>query len=161
MAAVEYFLKLDGIKGGSNDAKHKDELDVDSFSWGVSSTGGLVGTGAGGGAGKAEVHDFSITARTSVASPLLFQACASGQHIKDAVFTARSAGGGGSEFLRVALTDVVVSSFVTGGGEADSPGDSVSFGFAKVEFEYRPTLATGAAGPPVKAGWDLKANKKV
>jgi type VI secretion system secreted protein Hcp len=156
MAAVEYFLKLNGIKGGSNDAKHRDELDVDAFSWGVNQTG-TAAVGSGAAAGKAQVHDFSITARMSVASPLLFQACATGQHIKDAVFTARNANG--SEFLRVSMTQVVVSSYMTGGPEADAPMDSVTFGCAKVAFEYRPTLANGAAGPPVIANWDLKAGK--
>ena len=34
MAAVDYFIKFDGIKGESADAKHKDEIDVESWSWG-------------------------------------------------------------------------------------------------------------------------------
>ena len=34
MAAVDYFLKFDGIKGESADVKHKDEIDVESWSWG-------------------------------------------------------------------------------------------------------------------------------
>lgn len=160
MAAVEYFLKLNGIKGGSTDAKHKDEIDVDSFNWGVSQTGDFA-AGGGAGAGKAQVQDFGITARTSMASPPLFQACASGQHFKDAVFTARQVGGGGSEFLKVAFGDVLISSYQVGGGETDGPFDHVTLGFARVEIEYRTILPTGAPGPVVKFGWDNKSGKKL
>jgi type VI secretion system secreted protein Hcp len=34
MAAFDYFLKIDGIPGESTDSKHKDEIDVLSWSWG-------------------------------------------------------------------------------------------------------------------------------
>ena len=39
MANVDYFLKLDGIDGESQDQKHKNEIDVMSFSWGEKQTG--------------------------------------------------------------------------------------------------------------------------
>jgi type VI secretion system secreted protein Hcp len=156
VAAVEYFLKLTGIKGGSNDAKHKDEIDVDSFAWGAAmlDSGAL---GAGAGAGKAQVQDLSITARASVASPLLFQACVSGQHLKDAVFSVRQAGG--SEFLRILMTDVVVSSYQIGGHEVEQPLDQVTLGFGKVTIEYRPMKPDGSAGPAVTATWDRRSGK--
>ena len=48
MAAVDYFIKFDGIKGESADAKHKDEIDVESWSWGETH----AGTGPAGGAGE-------------------------------------------------------------------------------------------------------------
>ena len=58
--AVDMFLKLDGIKGESQDHKHKDEIHIESFSWGMNQTG-AHGVGGGGGAGKVSVHDISIT----------------------------------------------------------------------------------------------------
>ena len=61
--SFDAFLMLDGIKGESNDAKHKGEIDVKSFSWGVSQTG-AGHTGLGSGAGKAEFQD--LTDRKSV-----------------------------------------------------------------------------------------------
>jgi type VI secretion system secreted protein Hcp len=155
---VDYFLKLNGIKGGSNDAKHKDEIDVDGFGWGVAQTAAAA-AGTGAGAGKAQFEDLSITTRTSVASPALFLACASGQHIKDAVFTARHAGG--SEFLRIALTDVVVTGYEIDGTELEPPMDTITFSFARVEIEFRTMLPTGAPGPVTKAGWDMKSGKKL
>src|ERR1700722_2677078 len=60
MAAVDYFLTLDGIKGESADDKHKGEIDIMSFSWGATNTG-THASGGGGGAGKVNFQDIHIT----------------------------------------------------------------------------------------------------
>jgi type VI secretion system secreted protein Hcp len=158
--AVDYFLKLDGIPGESADAKHKGEIDVLAFSWGVSQAKG-TGSGGGGGAGKAIFEDLLVVARTSKASPKLWLACASGQHIKSAVLTCRKPGKTPFEFLTITLTDVLVSSYEIDGSDEELPLDQVALAFAKVETAYTPQDPTGKAQPPVKAGWDVKANKKI
>ena len=86
--AVDYFIKFDGIKGESTDAKHKDEVDVEAWSWGESNVGG-AGHGSGAGAGKVSMQDFHFTMRFNKASISLMKACATGQHIKDAMLSAR------------------------------------------------------------------------
>ena len=90
--ATDYFLKLEGIKGESKDAKHKDEIDLLSFSWGATQQGTHAG-GGGGGAGKVSFQDFHFVMKMSKASPLLLQAVATGKHIKQADLVARKAGG--------------------------------------------------------------------
>jgi type VI secretion system secreted protein Hcp len=95
------------------------------------------------------------------ASPLLLLACASGQHIKQAVLTARKAGKEQLEFLVVKITDVLVSSYQTSGSTDVPPTDSVAFNFARIDVELRPQKPDGTLDAPVKAGWDVKANKKV
>jgi type VI secretion system secreted protein Hcp len=158
--AVDYFLKIDGIEGESADSKHKGEIEVLSFSWGVTHPG-TPGHGGGRGAGKAAFQDFHFVARTSKASPKLFLACASGSHVKDAILTARRAGKEQLEFLKYKLSTVLVSAFQTGGSDDGEPHDQISLNYAKVELEYRPQSPTGKLEAPVKAAWDLKANKKV
>jgi type VI secretion system secreted protein Hcp len=158
--AVDYFLKLDGIPGESADAKHKDELDVLAFSWGVSQSGSSPG-GGGGASGKAVFEDLLVVARTSKASPRLWLACASGQHIKSAVLTCRKAGKAPLEFLKITLSDVTISSYEIDGSDEELPLDQIALSFAKVETAYTPQDATGKAQPPVKAAWDLKKNAKV
>jgi type VI secretion system secreted protein Hcp len=158
--AVDYFLKLDGIPGESKDAKHKDEIEALAFSWGVSQSGSAA-PGGGGGAGKAIFEDLLVVARTSKASPKLWLACVSGQHIKSAVLTCRKAGKAQLEFLTITLTDVTVSSYEIDGSDEELPLDQVALSFAKVETAYTPQDPTGKAQPSVKAGWDAKANKKV
>src|SRR5215207_8023678 len=132
VAAFEYFLKIDGIAGESTDSKHKDEIDVQSWSWGE--TQSTPPGGGGGGAGKVEMQDLHVTAKMSKASPQLMLACASGKHIKSAVLTGRRGAKAPVEFLTFSLSDVLVSSYQTGGTEAEPPVDAVSLNFAKIQI---------------------------
>jgi type VI secretion system secreted protein Hcp len=160
--AIDYFMKIDGIPGESQDTKHKGEIDVLAWSWGEvqPAAGGPGGPGSGGGAGKVQMQDFNFTAQTSKASPNLMLACASGKHLKSAVLTARKAGKGQAEFLTFSLSDVLVSAYQLGGSEGEVvPMDSVSLSFSKIQMEYKEQKADGSLGASIKAGWDVKKNK--
>jgi len=134
MAAVDFFLKLDGIPGDSVDRDHKDEIEILSFSWGVQQTG-TSGGGGGGGAGKAVFQDFHFASSFSKASPQLFLSCASGKHIKMATLVGRKGGDKSVDFYKVTLTDIIISSYQSSGASGDSlPTDSFSLNFAKIEF---------------------------
>jgi type VI secretion system secreted protein Hcp len=160
MARVDYFIKFDGIKGESTDAKHKDEVDVESWSWGETHVAG-PGGGGGGGAGKVSMQDFQFVMRLNSASIGLMKACATGQHIKGATLSARKAGKEQQEYLVVKFDDVLISSYQTGGSEGgDSvPTDQVSFNFAKIDVEYRQQKADGSLDVGIHFKYDIKANK--
>jgi type VI secretion system secreted protein Hcp len=162
MAAVDYFLKLDGIDGESTDHKHKAEIDLESWSWGASQSGTHSGMG-GGGAGKVSMQDFHFVMKINKASPKLMLACATGEHIKKAVLTCRKAGSEQQEYLKVTMSDLLVSSYQTGGSAHGDvvPTDQISLNFSKIEFEYKEQKADGTLGGAVKTGYDLKLNKKV
>jgi type VI secretion system secreted protein Hcp len=162
MAAVDYFIKFDGIKGESADDKHKEEIDVESWSWGESHTG-IASAPRGAAAGKVSMQDFHFVMRQNKASPSLMKACATGEHIKMATLTARKAGGEQQEYLIIKFRDVLVSSFQTGGSEAADvlPVDQVSFNFAKIEVEYKPQKPDGSLAASQFFKYDLKANKSL
>ena len=161
MAQVDYFLKIDGVEGESTDAKHKGEIDIMSFSWGATQTGTFA-FGGGGGAGKVQFQDFHFTSSVSKASPTLMLKCATGEHIKSATLTCRNAGETQQEFMHIKFEDVLVSSYQSGGSQGGGvPTDQMSLNFAKVTFDYQPQKPDGTLDSAVKAGWDLKANKKV
>ena len=162
MAQVDFFLKLDGIKGEATDAKHKGEIEVESWSWGETNTG-TMSAGSGGGAGKVVMQDVHIVKRFDTASPVLFISCATGKHIKEGVLTCRKAGGEQQEYLTIKLTDLLVSSYQSGGASAGGviPTDQLSLNFAKIEFEYKSQKPDGTLDAPVKQGYDLKATKKI
>ena len=103
------FAKIGDIKGESLDSKHKDEVEVLSWSWGVAQSGTMA-HGGGGGEGKATFHDFNFTHHVDKASPVLMKACATGEHIKEATITVRKAGKGQQEFLIIKMTDVLITS---------------------------------------------------
>ena len=159
MAAVDYFLKFDGIKGESADAKHKDEIDVESWSWGETHSGAAKPGGAR--AGKVAMQDFHFVMKLNAASPGLMRACATGKHIKTAVLTGRKAGKDQMEYLTFKFHDVLVSSFQTGGSEQSDvvPTDQVSLNFSKIEVAYRPQKPDGSLDAAVHFKYDLKANK--
>jgi type VI secretion system secreted protein Hcp len=162
--AYDIFLKLDGIPGESKDDKHKDEIVLESFSWGESNTGArAAASGAGAGAGKVSMQDFHFTARVNKASPTLMLYCANGKHIPNGVLTVRSAGGDreGFEFLFYKVSEVLVSSFSQAGDVNDRPLDAVSLAFQKIVVEYKEQKVSGEIGSVVNFGWDLKANKKL
>jgi len=151
------FLKLDTIAGESTDDKHKGEIEIESFSWGLTQTGGPVG--GGGGAGKAQFEDLTLVAPTSSASPKLFVAAAGGEHLKEANLTVRKAGEKPVEFYKIRLEDVLVSSFHTAGAEGEErPVDQFSLNFGKIHVSYSPQNEDGSLGAAVTGSWDLKKN---
>jgi type VI secretion system secreted protein Hcp len=160
MAAVDYFLKIDGIEGESGDSKHKGEIDLESWSWGETNSGSHA-SGGGGGAGKVVMQDFHFVMKINKASPKLMLSCANGQHIKNALLTCRKAGKEQQEYLKIKFSDLLVSSFQTGGAAGSSvlPTDQISLNFAKIEYEYYPQKEDGTLGSKVPVHWDLKANK--
>jgi type VI secretion system secreted protein Hcp len=139
--AVDMFLKLDGVKGESHDDKHKGEIDILSFSWGASQ---LSTEPAG--SGKASVHDFSIGHVLDLASPKLALACATGQHIPTGLLTVRKAGKTPVEFLKITMTDVLVSSFSWGESHGTAPTDQFSLNFSKIQITYKPQRPDGTLG---------------
>ena len=156
--AQDIFARIGDIKGESLDAKHKDEIEVLAFSWGVANSppGGSRG---GAGTGKAIFQDLSIEHRIDKATPALFEACATGRHIKDATITHRKAGEGQQEYLIVKLNDVVIAGVSHTGGIDQPYSEFVNLTFAKVDFEYRPQKADGSLDTGLHFKFDLKANK--
>src|SRR5207253_9339867 len=97
------------------------------------------------------------------ATPKLIIACCTGAHIKDAVLTCRKAGGESAvDFLKITLTDVIVSSVSPSGtNQGDTPTESVSLAFAEYKVEYQEQDNKGAKkGGPVIAGFSVQKNAK-
>ncbi len=150
------FLKIDGVEGEATGGM----IEVLSWSWGASNMG-TSGLGGGGGAGKASFKDFHFTKTLDKSSPKLFLGSATGEHFPKAVLRCRKAGSNSQEYLKYTLSDVMVTSYQSGGTGAAAPAEQMSLNYAKIEFEYKPQKADGSLDAPVKAGYDLKANKKI
>ena len=153
--AFDAFLKIEGIEGESTDKTHPGEIEIQSFSWGVSNTSS-GGVGGGGGAGKASFTDMSFQSALSKAGPSLMLACATGRHLPSATLTCRKGGDKGIEFLKIKLSDILVSSYQDGGSAgADFPEDSFSLNFTKIDFLY----TVQRTGETVESSFDLRENK--
>jgi len=160
--AVDMFFKIADIKGESTDDKHKEEIDVLSWSWGMTQSGSMH-HGGGGGSGKVNVQDLSFTKYIDKASPNLMKFCCSGKHFKDALLTVRKAGDKPLEYMIVKLEDVLISSVSTGGsGGQDKLTENVTLNFSKVKVAYQPQKKDGSKdGGPVEMGWNIEANTEL
>jgi type VI secretion system secreted protein Hcp len=156
---ADAFLKLDGVPGESADAKHKGEIELESFSFGVKQTG-TTSSGGGGGAGKADFSSFSFDKLYDASSPKLFLGTASGEHFKSAVITFRKRGGEQQEFLTYKFEDVQLEHYGQGGKEEPPLLEDVGFTARRIEISYRPQKADGSLDDPIKASWDIAANKQ-
>ncbi len=157
--ASDMFAKIGNIKGESLDVKHKDEIEVLSWSWGVTQSGSVT-HGAGGGAGKASFQDFSFTHHIDKASPLLLKSCATGAHIPEATITVRKAGKAPLDYLIIKMSDVIITSVaMSAASEAPATAENVTLQAAKVDLEYRAQKADGSLDVGLHFKYDIKANK--
>jgi type VI secretion system secreted protein Hcp len=157
--AVDMFIKLDGIKGEAHDEKHKDEIDVLAWSWGMSQSGSTHGLG-GGGSGKVNVQDLSFTKYIDKSTSNLIMACCKGTHIKSADLVVRKAGDKPLEYLKLKLEDILVTSVSTGGsGGEDRLTENVTLNFAKFTATYSGQKADGSAEPNSPVTYNMKENK--
>jgi type VI secretion system secreted protein Hcp len=157
--ASDIFAKIGDIKGESADDKHKDEIEVLSFSWGVANPVTIGGGGGGAGSGRATFHDLSFTHTIDKASPRLLQACATGTHLKEATITHRKAGKGQQEFLVIKMNDIIITGVSLGDSSGGGTSENVTLAFAKVDLEYKPQRPDGSLDQGIHFKFDIKANK--
>jgi type VI secretion system secreted protein Hcp len=159
--AMDQFLKIADVKGEARDHKHKDEIDVLAWSWGMSNSG-TSHMGGGAGAGKVNVQDISVTKYIDKASTVLMNSCAVGKHHKEATLVVRKAGEKPLEYVKIKMTDVMITSISTGGsGGEDRLTENVTLNFAKVNVEYVAQKADGSGEAPLTMGYDMAENKKI
>ncbi|SPB15139.1 type VI secretion system effector [Caballeronia novacaledonica] len=160
--AQDIFLKIDGITGESLDDKHKDEIEVLNWTWEISQES-TMHSGSGGGAGKATVSDLKFEHNIDRSSPNLMKYALTGKHIDHATLVMRKTGGSPLEYLKITMSDVLVTRVAPSGSRNDSDHsrETVSLSFAKVKQEYVVQNAQGGSGGAVTAGFDIKGNKEV
>ncbi|HWA24642.1 MAG TPA: type VI secretion system tube protein Hcp [Lacunisphaera sp.] len=156
--ASDIFLKIEGIKGESEDSKHGGEIELLSWSWGESNTSSSTKS-SGAGAGRVQMQDFHFTMSSNKSSPHLFLHCANGKHITKAELSCRKAGGKQQDFLKIFFEDLMVTSFQVGGtgGHSDSlPTEQVAINFTKIKYQYSAQKPDGSLDSPIVFGYDLR-----
>jgi type VI secretion system secreted protein Hcp len=136
--AIEYHLKLGSIKGESGATKHKDEIELLSWSWGATNPTTIVGSGMS--AGVVAMSDLSFTKKVDKASPKLLELLVTGKTVADAtLYCSKHTGQKTPEdFLTIKLKEVYVSSYQTGGShgeEAETESISISYGI--INYDYK------------------------
>ena len=158
-AAVDMFLKIDGVEGESQDDKHIGSIDVLAWSWNVSNSGTLH-IGAGGGGGKALVRDLKVVKYTDKSTPTLLMKAFTGQHAAQATLTVRAAGDKPLEYLIIKMDEVLITNVATGGSEGeDRLTETITVNFAKICLKYTERQNDGSAGKAIETCWDVQANE--
>lgn len=156
--AVDMFLKIDKIKGESIDNVHKEEIDLISWSWGMTQSG-TTHQGTGGGSGKVNVHDLTVTKWLDRSTPLLMKYCSKLTHIPEINLTVRKSGDKPLEYVKIKLKDAVITAVNTGGSSNDDRlTETATINFAKVEFEYSSQKADGSGDAAVPYTWNIPGN---
>jgi type VI secretion system secreted protein Hcp len=156
--AVDFLLKIDGVDGESQIKDHEKEIDVLDWSWGMSKSG-TMHMGGGGGAGKVNVHDIALTKHIDKATPTLMKMCCNGKHIKEALLVTRKAGEQALDYLKIKMSDCLVTSVNTGGsGGEDRLKESVTLNFAKMEVGYTPQKPDGSGDAEITINWNIEKN---
>lgn len=135
----DMFLKVTGakhgpIKGETQDEKHKEEIEVLRWTWGI--TGQYSGPQA---TGKSKMHDLKIFKRIDRASTALMQAMRENEEIKEAILTVRKAGESPLEFLKVKIRRGRITAFTVEAGDLGGGSElleQISFAFNEIEVEY-------------------------
>jgi type VI secretion system secreted protein Hcp len=153
--AIDTHIKFDGIDGESTHKDHKGEVAVLSWSWGLTSAAGASTTAR---RRKAVPQEMRIVHRYDKASPMLAKQAVLGKHVPVAVLTARKAGEGQKDFLKVTMKEVFITSVQASEG-GEGPSEEVSMTYGTIDFEYRPQDVKGSQGSPVQFGWNIKVGK--
>lgn len=151
----DFFLKIEGIEGQSVQKGHEKEIELESFSFGVTNQGSFHKNGTGAGKGKASISDLSFSKVVDKSSPLLFKAAASGRHIPSATITTQMQGGDNAPvvYYKIVLTDVLVSSYQNSGSQGgDEIMESFSLNFGKIDFTHTGQTNEGGNDAQV-TGW--------
>ena len=152
--AIDTHIKFDGVDGEATHKDHKGEIEVLSWTWGLSNAGGISGGGSG--KGKADPGDFSFMHLYDKASPNLAKKCAQGTHFKEVTVTSRKAGEGQKDFLKIVMKEVFINSCQPSGSSGGDINESVSMTYGSIDFAYKPQDDKGGLGGEVKFGWNVK-----
>ncbi|MES2355042.1 MAG: type VI secretion system tube protein Hcp [Pseudomonadota bacterium] len=158
--STDMFIKIGNIEGEAIDSVHKKEIDILGWSWGMSNSGSAH-SGSGAGAGKASVQDLTFTKFLDKSTPNLMMACVKGTHFPEADLTIRKAGETPLEYVKIKLTEVLVTAVSAGGGNGQTRlTETITLNFAKFELAYQAQNDKGGKeGGEIFAKYSISENK--
>jgi type VI secretion system secreted protein Hcp len=158
------FLKLGDIKGESTDAKHKDQIDILSFTQSWINDANLNEGGAG--AGKVQCGAVTLMKNIDKSSPLLLRGVATGVNHGTAVIsfqgTTDSLGRASApaDYYTITMGTVFIQELSqTDEKDPNRVFEKLVLKAQTYEFKYQPQNAKGVAiGDPVSFKWDCAGN---
>lgn len=160
--AIDVYLRIDGIKGESNDDRHKDWIECRSVRWELTQPrSATASTGGGHTAERSEHGDIVISKLADLSSPPLLQNCSSGRTFPAATieFMRADAMGERVKYFEIALENVLIGGVSAAVREGDVLGEHVALKYSKISWRYTQQKITGGAGGNTAGGWNLSTNR--
>ncbi len=160
--ALDAYLQIEGIKGESNDDKHKDWIEVSDVTWSVHQPRATAVSTAGGMTnGRAELSNLTFKKVADLASPLLQQTCAMGKTIPKAKFEFMRADGHGQpiRYYEVELENVMISGVNPCSGSNGLVTEQVHLAYSRMKWKYTKQSVKGGTEGSTAGGWDCASNK--
>jgi len=161
--AIDVYLQIDGIKGESQDDKHKDWIEVTGIHWGIHQPrSATASTGGGHTAERVEISEISFSKLADLSSPILAQTCAMGRTIPKAKVEFFRADGDGArvKYFEIELENVLIGMVNPHlGGDDSYLSETINLKFSKIKWKYSQQRIGGGGGGNTAGGWDLAANK--
>lgn len=164
MSSVVGYVNLGSIKGNSQDAKHKEWIEVSMISQAVNRN--INATAKPREAlTKSQVHlgGIQLQKNADESSPELVAAVCEGKVFPEVTIDlVRVSADGNEVFYQWILTDAYISSYgVTGAnmGSIDT-SENLTLCYSTIKWSYKKKDEKGKAQGSVDTGWDVGANKK-
>jgi type VI secretion system secreted protein Hcp len=160
--ATDAYLQIEGIKGESQDDKHKDWIEVSNVIYAVhQSRAEVLSTAGGMTTGRAELYPISFKKLADLASPVLLQTCATGKTIPKAVFEFMRADGDGKPipYFKIELENLMISNITPDSGDGGTISERVHLAYSKIKWAYTKQSIRGGTEGKTAGSWDCAANK--
>lgn len=161
--AIDVYLQIDGIKGESIDAQHRDWIECVSVQWDMTQPKSATASTAGGHtAERAELDDIRFQKLADLSSPILAQTCLMGRTIPKAKFEFLRADGHAGErvtYFEIELENVLIGKVSPSVHEGSILHETIALKFSKVRWKYTQQKISGGAGGNTAGGWDLSTNR--
>ncbi|MGB7818430.1 MAG: type VI secretion system tube protein Hcp [Ornithinibacter sp.] len=150
---VDTYLTIDGVTGSATDQLHEDWIEVQSFSWGISTAAPAVVRGSGRRRGRSALSALAVRTRLDASGPELFRAAAQGRAFPSAVVECADAGRPVS--LVIELKNVTVSSYRLA-SVGTTPVQVFDLHAERLEFTHRTLAEDGSTRGEVSHAWDVQ-----
>lgn len=156
------------MKGETQDEEYKKlkAFEILSFELGAENVINIGSVTGGGGAGKAIFKEFTVTKKTDTASPQLFFALCTGQHLIDTFVDLRRSGSGtavkksGLVFMKFEMRLVMVQDISWSGSDGDDVcEETVIFQFGAIAISYTPQDKEGKEKTKLQTMWSRVKNQ--
>ncbi len=170
----DIYVKFDGaseLQGDSTDAKHANEIEVQTFRHRIYQPKSSNASTAGGHTAERTEHgEMLFTKDIDKSTSKLLRGCSAGTLYPKVLITFYRAYGGKSstattqsriDYYKITLEDAVISSVETIIDEGELPKEMFGLKYGKIVWEYKQHKMDGSATSTGPAGWDLRKNVAV